>query len=153
MTAGNQVQGESALAHEYFKIYRDMPSDQRSLRALCDYQVFGRKRSQSVFTRWSVKHNWQERVRIWDVQRSREALSEVIIQRNKELIDFINEDFSIAKRAQNIAKQKLTELEGSEELNAHQYRQVMMGYREAREFLKELIGIFENSDSINQIKI
>jgi DNA repair exonuclease SbcCD ATPase subunit len=30
------------------------------LRALCDYQVFGRKRSQSVFTRWSVKHNWQE---------------------------------------------------------------------------------------------
>ena len=51
------------------------------------------------------------------------------------------------------AKRKLTELEGSEELNAHQYRQVMMGYREAREFLKELIGIFENSDSINQIKI
>ena len=98
----NQVQSESALAYEYFKIYRDMPSDRRSLRALCDYQVFGRKRSQSVFTRWSVKHNWQERVRIWDVHRSREALSEVIIQRNKELIDFINEDFSIAKRAQNI---------------------------------------------------
>ena len=69
----NQVQGESALAYEYFKIYRDMPSDQRSLRALCDYQVFGRKRSQSVFTRWSVNHNWQERVRIWDVHRSREA--------------------------------------------------------------------------------
>ena len=73
-------------------------------------------------------------------------------QLNNE-IDFINEGFSVAKRAQNIAKQKLTELEGSEELNAHQYRQIMMGYREARELLKELIGIFENSDSINQIKI
>ena len=33
---GNRLPSETALAYEYFKLYRDMPPEERSLRALCE---------------------------------------------------------------------------------------------------------------------
>ena len=149
---GQQVDGETSLAYEYFKVYRDTTPDERSLERLRDHEVSGKKRTPTVFKRWSVNHNWQRRVRDWDVERSKDTLRAVILQRNRELVDFINRDFAIAKVAQGLAQKKLVELNGQESLDALEYRQVMMGYREAREFLKELIGIFEGqTDILNRV--
>lgn len=92
------------------------------------------------------------KIRDWDVERSKDTLRAVILQRNRELVDFINRDFAIAKVAQGLAQKKLLELNEQESLDALEYRQVMMGYREAREFLKELIGIFEGqTDILNRV--
>ena len=40
---GNRLPSETALAYEYFKLYRDMPPEERSLRALCEREVNGKK--------------------------------------------------------------------------------------------------------------
>ena len=50
---GNRLPSETALAYEYFKLYRDMLPEERSLRALCEREVNGKKRSERVFKRWS----------------------------------------------------------------------------------------------------
>ncbi len=50
---GNRMPSETALACKYFKLYRDMPPEERSLRALCHLDVTGKKRSKRVFKRWS----------------------------------------------------------------------------------------------------
>ena len=47
----DRLLGESALAFEYFKLYRDMPPEERSLRDLCEREVNGKKRSERVFKR------------------------------------------------------------------------------------------------------
>ena len=151
---GQQIDGETSLAYEYFKVYRDTTPDERSLERLSDHAVSGKKRTATVFKRWSSDHNWQRRVRDWDVERSKDTLRAVILQRNKEVVEFINRDFAIAKVAQGLAQKKLVELNGQESLDALEYRQVMMGYREAREFLKELIGIFEGqTDILNRVGV
>jgi hypothetical protein len=148
---GERVKGETELGYAYFKIYRDMEPDDRALSKLCDIAVNGKKRTITVFARWSTTFNWQDRVRDWDVQRSRDSLRQVIHTRNKELIDFINKDFAIAKLAQGIAQRSLVKLFDQDDLDTMAYRQTMLGYREAREFLKELIGVFEaNSDQFNK---
>ena len=151
---GQQIEGETALAYEYFKIYRDTAPDERALERLSDHAVSGKKRTATVFKRWSSDHNWQRRIRDWDVERSKDTLRAVILQRNRELVDFINRDFAIAKVAQGLAQKKLLELNEQESLDSLEYRHVMMGYRAARDFLKELIGIFEGqTDILNRAAI
>jgi len=84
-------------------------------------------------------------VRDWDIGRSRNQLRVVISQRNKELSDFIDKDFQIATSAQRLVQDKLGRISESDDLNCYEFRQMMMGYREAREFLKDLIGVFESN--------
>lgn len=136
---------ESDLAYAYFELYRDTDRDKRSLRALCGRDVDGKKRSLNVIGRWSVRHEWSKRVRDWDIGRSRNQLRVVISQRNKELSDFIDKDFQIATSAQRLVQDKLGRISESDDLNCYEFRQMMMGYREAREFLKDLIGVFESN--------
>ena len=81
----------------------------------------------------------------WDIDRSRDQLRVVITQHNKELSDFIDKDFQIATSAQRLVQDKLDRMGGSNDLNCSEFRQMMMGYREAREFLKDLIGVFESN--------
>ena len=38
---GQQVDGETSLAYEYFKVYRDTTPDERSLERLRDHEVSG----------------------------------------------------------------------------------------------------------------
>ena len=145
MNSTVQKRDESDLAYEYFKLYRDTDRDKRSLRALCGLNVDGKKRSLNVIGRWSVRHEWSKRVRDWDIDRSRDQLRMVITQRNKELSDFIDKDFQLATSAQRLVQDKLDRMGGSDDLNCSEFRQMMMGYREAREFLKDLIGVFESN--------
>jgi len=143
MNSTVQRRDESDLAYEYFKLYRDTDRDKRSLRALCGRNVDGKKRSLNVIGRWSVRHEWSKRVRDWDIDRSRDQLKLVITQHNKELSDFIDKDFQIATSAQRLVQDKLGRMSESDDFNCHHFRQIMIGYREAREFLKDLIGVFE----------
>ena len=39
----DRLTGETDLAYEYYKIYRDMPPAERSLRTLCGWEVTGKK--------------------------------------------------------------------------------------------------------------
>ena len=82
---GNRLPSETALAYEYFKLYRDMPPEERSLRALCHLDVTGKKRSERVFKRWSSEHNWQERVAAYDADVERAAYQELLAQRQAEV--------------------------------------------------------------------
>ena len=143
MNSTVQRRDESDLAYEYFKLYRDTDRDKRSLRALCGRDVDGKKRSLNVIGRWSVRHEWSKRVQDWDIDRSRDQLRVVITQRNKELSDFIDKDFQIATSAQRLVQDKLDRMGESDDFNCSEFRQIMIGYREAREFLKDLIGVFE----------
>ena len=88
---------------------------------------------------------WSKRVQDWDIDRSRDQLRVVITQHNKELSDFIDKDFQIATSAQRLVQDKLDRMGESDDLNCSEFRQMMMGYREAREFLKDLIGVFESN--------
>ena len=88
---------------------------------------------------------WSKRVQDWDIDRSRDQLRVVITQRNKELSDFIDKDFQIATSAQRLVQDKLDRMGESDDFNCSEFRQMMMGYREAREFLKDLIGVFESN--------
>ena len=54
---GNRLPSETALAYEYFKLYRDMFSEERSLRDLCEREVNGKKRSISQMGRWSKEEH------------------------------------------------------------------------------------------------
>ena len=94
--------GESDLAFAYFQLYRDQKAGERSLRALTDVVVNGKKRSLNVLGRWSSKYEWPKRMRDWDFERSKDVLRTIVAKRNRELVDFIEKDFTIAKISQGL---------------------------------------------------
>jgi len=141
--AGEQIKGESPLAYEYFKIFRDLPHAKRNLNALCVYEVFGKKRTQTVFARWHKKHDWANRVNLWDIERSRDALRAFITRRNKDLEKFIDDDFTITRSAQQIVIKVVLKLSKEKNPSATEFRTLMLGYAPVRTALKDLIGIFD----------
>ncbi|MDP7281077.1 MAG: hypothetical protein QGG39_14515 [Candidatus Poribacteria bacterium] len=143
--------GESDLAFAYFQLYRDQQPGQRSLRSLTDVVVNGKKRSLNVLGRWSSKYEWPKRLRDWDFDRSKDALRTIVSKRNRELVDFIEKDFTIAKISQGLTIQRLTEMFESDAINCGEFRALMSAYGQAREFLKELIGIFEQTTHNTQM--
>ena len=143
MAKATQLSTETALAYEYFKIYRDTPPDERSLEKLCVHEVSGKKRTSTVFKRWSVDHNWQARVREWDIERSRESLGQFIKQRNRDLESFINNHFAFLQAMQAIAVKKARKLASEEDPNASEFRQTALGYQPVSQGLEKMIGIFD----------
>ena len=137
--------GESDLAFAYFELYRDQKAGDRSLRSLTDVVVNGKKRSLNVLGRWSSKYEWPKRLRDWDFDRSKDVLRTIVSKRNRELVDFIEKDFTIAKISQGLTIRRLTEMFESDAINCGEFRALMSAYGQAREFLKELIGIFESN--------
>jgi len=150
--AGEQIKGESPLAYEYFKIFRDLPHNERNLRALCGHEVDNKKRTLHVFGRWHKKHDWAARVNQWDIDRSRDALRAFILLRNDDLKKFLDDDFTIMKAAQQIAIKKTLKLSKEEDPSATEFRTTMLGYQVVRDGLKDLIGIFdkETDDANNR---
>ena len=143
--------GESDLAFAYFQLYRDQQSGDRSLRSLTDVEVNGKKRSLNVLGRWSSKYEWPKRLRDWDFDRSKDALRTIVSKRNRELVDFIEKDFTIAKISQGLTIRRLTEMFESDAINCGEFRALMSAYGQAREFLKELIGIFESNLNTSRV--
>jgi len=141
--AGEQLKGESPLAYEYFKIFRDFPHEKRNLRALCTHEVYNKKRTLRVFGRWHKKHDWANRVNLWDIERSRDALRAFITRRNKDLEKFIDDDFIITKASQQIVIKTVLRLSKEKNPSATEFRTLMLGYAPVRTALKDLIGIFD----------
>ena len=106
----DRLTGETDLAYEYYKIYRDMPPAERSLRTLCDREVTGKKRSEAVFKRWSSVHEWQKRVAAYDVAVERAAYEEQFALRKAEINDFISADLSIARRVQKMCEMTISSI-------------------------------------------
>ena len=65
--------GESEKAFEAFAAYRDM-GPERSLRAVG--QQLGK--SKALMERWSVAHDWQERVRAYENELDKEARAKAV---------------------------------------------------------------------------
>ena len=141
---GNRLPGETPLAYEYFKLYRDMSPEERSLRDLCEREVNDKKRSISQLGRWSSEHKWQDRVVAYDAEVERAAYQELLTQKQAEVETFIAEDMSISLKFQKLCKARLEELEqAGEDMDCKELRQLALTYKECREWLKNLIGIMQ----------
>ena len=145
-----RLPGETPLAFTYYELYRGMPPVERSLRALAEKEVKGKKRSDGMLAKWSTKYNWQDRVKLHDAQGARDAYLEQAKQRQEEITTFINEDMDIAFRFQKLCKSGLAELERSgEKPDFKMLRQVALVYKESREWLKELMAFLQNEEEDN----
>ena len=139
---GSRLPNETPLAYAYYELYRDMPAEERSLRALCHLEVTGKKRSERVIKRWSSEHNWQERIAVYDAEVERAAYQEKLAQRQAEVEAFIDEDMAISIKFQKLCKTRLEELDrAGKDMDCKELRQLALTYKECREWLKNLIGI------------
>lgn len=78
-----RIQGETSKSYAAFCAYLDMPTNERSLRALASKL----KTQPSVTGEWSHKHQWQARASTWDDTRRRERLENIAnIQREIDLL-------------------------------------------------------------------
>ena len=140
----SRLPGESTLAFAYFEIYRDA-GNQRSLRALCDRDVKGKKRHLSQIGKWSSRFHWQTRVEAFEAQVAHDAFLKLTQQRREEITEFIANDMSIALELQNLCKTRLTHLTvDADNTNCRELRQLALAYRESRLWLMELTGIVEH---------
>ena len=97
-----QQPGESAKAFEAFAIYRDMGAE-RSLRKLTQQL----HKNLTTIRDWSVKWNWQERVRAYDRDLDRQAHAQAV----REVRSMTNRHIRIAMQLQARALQALEQLD------------------------------------------
>ncbi len=142
-----RLPGETALAFTYFTLYRDAGSD-RTLRALCDEEIRGKKRSLAQIGRWSSQFHWTARAEAHDAHIALAAFQQLAEQRQNEITAFIAKDMSMALELQDLCKTKLNTLAtGDEGVDSRELRQLALAYRESRQWLIQLTGIFsEDSD-------
>ena len=135
---------ESKLAFKYYELYRDQTSASRSLRALCDVAVDGKKRSLRQIGAWSSQHDWGGRVAKWDAAVERSAAAALFARRQSKISDFIDKDLRASLEFQALCLARLKKLSSEgDEVSSSELRQLAMAYKESREWLKELIGIVQ----------
>ena len=139
MEALQRLPDETALAWQYFKLYCEMPATEWSLRVLCQRK----KRSLKVLGRWSSQHRWQARAAAFDAQTQRAAADALLARRQAEIEDFIEKDVRVSQQFQEVCIRRLTEISESDTVNALELRQLAMAYTQSREWVKELIGIMQ----------
>ena len=144
MESSARLPDESKLAFKYYELYRDQTSSCRSLRALCDVAVDGKKRSLRQIGAWSSQHDWGGRVAKWDAAVERAAAAELFARRQSEISDFIDKDLRASLEFQRLCLARLKKLSSEgDEVDSKELRQLAMAYKESREWLKELIGLVE----------
>ena len=140
----SRLPGESALAFAYFELYRDA-GGQRSLRALCECEVNGKKRTLSQFGKWSSRYHWQTRVESYEAEIAHAEFLKLAEQRREEITEFIANDMSIALELQKLCKIRLRNLAAdTDNTDCRELRQLALAYRESRQWLMELTGIVED---------
>lgn len=139
-----QLTGETALAFEYFELYRDMPD--RTLRKLTLIQVRGKTRDLKSIGRWSSNFRWKERVRAFDNERNRRAAQEIIARQQAEIEAFIEADLQIARDLQKMTRQHLEHIKETPSRDAAEMRRLALMYNVSRIWLMELIGIIKEKD-------
>ena len=145
MRYDKRLPGESALAFEYFELYRDMP--QRSLRNLTLISVRGKTRHLKTIGRWSSQFRWNERVQAFDDEKKRRAAQAVMTRQRAEIEAFIQADLQIATDVQQMAIQRLDQLKESEKFDAAEIRKLTLMYNVSRIWLMELIGIIKENEN------
>jgi hypothetical protein len=142
----SRLPGETTLAFAYFEIYRDA-GNQRSLRALCECEVNGKKRPLSQIGKWSSRFHWQTRVQAFEAEIAHTAFLKLTEQRREEITAFVANDMTIALELQKLCKIRLRKLAAdTDNTDCRELRQLALAYRESRLWLMELTGIVE-SDS------
>ena len=145
MRYNTRLAGESALAYEYFELYRDMP--ERTLRKLTLIPVRGRTRHLKTIGRWSTNFRWKERVRAFDDERNRRAAQELIARQQAEIEAFIETDLQIARDLQKMTRQHLEHFKETQSRDAAEMRRLALMYNVSRIWLMELIGIIKENDN------
>lgn len=90
--------GESSVAYEAFKEYRDMPG-KRSVTAVAKKL----KKSNTLMYRWEIKWFWQERAQAYDNKIEREKLAKKI----KERDEMYDRHAQLSQGIQNLAARAL----------------------------------------------
>ena len=140
-----KIEGESTLAYTYYKLYRDMLPNDRSLEALTQIEIKGKMRTKSVFTRWSKRHEWQRRVKRFDTLTEKAAYEQLMHKQKKMVEKFIDKDLDISFRVQNLCDARLKVLENPENKTEDKtLRQLVLTYKECREWIKNLAGILQD---------
>ena len=138
-----RLPGETELAYSYFELYRDA-GEGRSLDALGNLEVTGKKRSVSTIKKWSAQNNWGHRVAEFDAEAARRAAVALTERRASEIEAFIEADMEIAARVQALCHDKLLAMEIDN--NFAELRQLVSTYKEARVWMMELTGALEGDE-------
>jgi hypothetical protein len=132
MELWDQQPGESAKAFAGFVAYRDLGPNRSLAQAA---KVEGK--STTMLERWSVGHDWRQRVRAYDASLDRQARQAFEAER----IAMRKRHIAIGLRLQNRALDKLEALT-REELSVHQaLRLFKIGVRLERQARRELVDL------------
>lgn len=154
MKFDERIYEESALAFQYFELYRDTNPSDRSLRKLTQVEVNGKKRDLKTIGRWASRFQWQERVKPFDAENTRRAAEQVAARQQTEIEAFIEEDLQIARDFQVLVKEQLAQIKtvandptnNHQKPNIQQLRQLALAYKESRLWLMELSGLMNEED-------
>lgn len=154
MKFDERIYEESALAFQYFELYRDTNPSDRSLRKLTQVEVNGKKRDLKTIGRWASRFQWQERVKPFDAENTRRAAEQAAARQQAEIQAFIEEDLQIARDFQALVKEQLAHIKtvandptnNHQKPNIQQLRQLALAYKESRLWLKDLIGLMNEED-------
>jgi len=154
MKFDEKIYGESALAFQYFEVYRDTNPADRSLRKLTQVEINGKKRDLKTIGRWASQFQWQERVKAFDAENTRRAAEQVAARQQAEIEEFIEEDLQIAKDFQFLIKKHLAEIKtvvsdstnNHQKSNIQQLRRLALAYKESRIWMMELSGILQEKN-------
>ena len=155
MKFDERIYGESALAFQYFELYRDTNPSDRSLRKLTQVEVNGKKRDLKTIGRWASQFQWRERVKPFDAENTRHAAEQVAARQQAEIEAFIEEDLQIARDFQVLVKEQLAQIKtvvndptnNHQKPNIQQLRQLALAYKESRIWIMELSGILQEKNS------
>ena len=144
MQYDKRILGETALAFEYFELYRDMSN--RTLRKLTLIPVRGKTRDLKTIGRWSSNFRWKERVQAFDDEKKRRAAQEMTARQQAEIEAFIEADLKIARDMQEMTQQRLAQIKETQSRDAAEMRKLALMYNVSRIWLMELIGIIKEKD-------
>ena len=145
MQYDERLAGETALAFEYFELYRDMPD--RTLRKLTLIPVRGKTRDLKTIGRWSSNFRWKERIQAFEDEKYRRAAQEMTARQKAEIEAFIEADLQIARDIQEMTQQHLAHIKETQTRDAAEMRKLALMYNESRIWLMELIGIIKEKDN------
>jgi len=149
-----KLQNESANAYAWFLRYCELGAD-RTLDALLDENLTEmalQKVSRRTLARWSKKFQWQVRVEVYDTRVSQLAFTELLEKQKTELHDFIEKDLRISRAMQAIVANQVKTLSASDDIDLRQLRSLVISYSHSREWVKELIGLTELQEQIEENK-
>ena len=153
MKAWNQRKEESTQAYAGFCLYLKTPLTQRTLDKAYQRhfeqkhgQPAGKlKKAPGRWTSWCKKYKWPARTLAYDAEQQRKSLIRIANRRQKDVEAFVSADMSISLGVQRITSRKVAAMMKQDpvEVDVSELRQTVLAYDAARDWLTELIGLFD----------